>query len=93
MKENNKQNLFQAIADVQRRRILEILKSGELSVAEINEQLDISGATLSHHLTILKQADLVRDRRAGQKRIYTLNTSALEQLLIIFKNLTGNTGE
>jgi len=93
MKEDNKQTLFQAIADVQRRRILEILKTGEQSVAEINQQLDISGATLSHHLSILKQADLVRVRRAGQKRIYTLNTSVLEQLLIMFKNLTENSGE
>lgn len=87
MQEDNKQTLFQAIADTQRRKILDVLKSGEKSVAEINEHIDVSGATLSHHLNILKQADLVRVRRAGQKRIYTLNVSVLEQILIQIKKL------
>lgn len=87
MQEDSQQTLFQAIADTQRRKILDVLKSGEKSVAEINEHIDVSGATLSHHLSILKQAELVRVRRAGQKRIYTLNVSAMEQLLIHFKQL------
>lgn len=87
MQEDSQQTLFQAIADTQRRKILDVLKSGEKSVAEINEHIDVSGATLSHHLSILKQADLVRVRRAGQKRIYTLNVSVLEQLLIQIKKL------
>ncbi len=87
MQVDSKQTLFQAIADTQRRKILDVLKSGEKSVAEINEHIDVSGATLSHHLTILKQADLVRVRRAGQKRIYTLNVSVLEQVLIQIKDL------
>ena len=87
MQEDNKQTLFQAIADTQRRKILDVLKSGEKSVAEINEHIDVSGATLSHHLNILKQADLVRVRRAGQKRIYTLNVSVLEPILIQIKKL------
>lgn len=87
MKENDKQTLFQAIADTQRRKILDVLKTGEKSVSEINDHIDVSGATLSHHLTILKQAGLVRVRRAGQKRIYTLNVSVLEQILIQVKEL------
>ncbi|GAA4808723.1 transcriptional regulator [Marinicella pacifica] len=87
MQEDSQQTLFQAIADTQRRKILDVLKSGEKSVAEINEHIDVSGATLSHHLSILKQADLVRVRRAGQKRIYTLNVSVLEQILIQIKKL------
>ena len=87
MKENDKQTLFQAIADTQRRKILDVLKTGEKSVSEINDHIDVSGATLSHHLTILKQANLVRVRRAGQKRIYTLNVSVLEQILIQVKEL------
>ena len=87
MKENDKQTLFQAIADTQRRKILDVLKAGEQSVAEINDHIDISGATLSHHLNLLKQAELVRVRRAGQKRIYTLNVSVLEQVLIQIKDL------
>ncbi len=79
--------MFAAIADVQRRKILNILKNGELSVAEIKAHFDFSGATLSHHLSILKNAELVRVRRQGQQRIYTLNLSVVEELLLIFNQL------
>lgn len=88
MKETPKQeSLFTAIADVQRRKILNILKKGELSVSDIKSYFDVSGATLSHHLTILKNAELVRVRRKGQQRIYTLNLSVVEELMLIFNQL------
>ena len=78
------ESLFQALADVQRRRILRILKHKEHSVAEIKAHFELSGATLSHHLNVLKQADLVRVRRQGQQRIYTLNLSVVEDMLLMF---------
>ncbi|MCX7554912.1 metalloregulator ArsR/SmtB family transcription factor [Marinicella sp. S1101] len=88
MNESNQQaSLFTAIADVQRRKILAILKEQELSVADIKSHFDFSGATLSHHLSILKKAELVRVRRQGQQRIYTLNLSVAEELLLIMKQL------
>lgn len=88
MKETAKQeSLFTAIADVQRRKILNLLKQGELSVAEIKQSFEFSGATLSHHLSILKNAELVRVRRQGQQRIYTLNLSVLEELMLLMNRL------
>ena len=88
MQETEKhESLFSAIADVQRRKILNILKKGELSVTEIKTHFDLSGATLSHHLNILKNAELVRVRRQGQQRIYTLNLSVVEELMLMFNQL------
>ncbi len=80
-------SLFNAIADIQRRKILNLLKQGELSVAEIKAHFEFSGATLSHHLSVLKSAELVRVRRQGQQRIYTLNLSVLEELLLLMNRL------
>ncbi|MGJ8664690.1 MAG: metalloregulator ArsR/SmtB family transcription factor [Marinicella sp.] len=88
MEETPKQeSLFSAIADVQRRKILNLLKQGEMSVAEIKAHFEFSGATLSHHLSILKNAELVRVRRSGQQRIYTLNLSVLEELMLLMNRL------
>lgn len=84
---NQQESLFTAIADIQRRKIINLLKEGEMSVAEIKEHFDFSGATLSHHLSILKKADLVRVRRKGQQRIYTLNLSVAEELLLLMRQL------
>lgn len=88
MKETPKhESMFTAISDIQRRKILNILKRGEMSVAEIKSHFKFSGATLSHHLNILKNAELVRVRRQGQQRIYTLNLSVVEELLLIFNQI------
>lgn len=90
MQESPKQeSLFTAIADIQRRKVLNLLKQGEMSVAEIKAHFEFSGATLSHHLSILKNAELVRVRRQGQQRIYTLNLSVLEELMLLMNRLLG----
>jgi DNA-binding transcriptional ArsR family regulator len=90
MKDSHQQeSLFYAIADIQRRKILQLLKQGEMSVAEIKAHFDFSGATLSHHLKTLKNAELVRVRRNGQQRIYTLNLSVAEELMLLIKQLLG----
>jgi len=81
------ESLFNAIADIQRRKIIQLLKTGEMSVAEIKENFDFSGATLSHHLSILKKADLVRVTRNGQQRIYTLNMTVAEELMLFINQL------
>lgn len=73
-------NTFSALSDPNRQKILELLKKKEMSVGEILENLDITMATLSHHLDILKRADLVSGRREGQKIIYSLNLSILEEI-------------
>lgn len=73
-------NTFSALSEPNRQKILELLKKREMSVSEILEDLDITMATLSHHLDILKRADLISGRREGQKIIYSLNLSILEEI-------------
>ena len=81
--------VFKALADPNRRRVLEILKEKDMTVGEINDRLAITGATLSHHLDILKRANLVVSEREGQFIRYSLNTSVFEEVLKAFINLLG----
>lgn len=80
---------IQALADANRRKILDLLKKSELPAGDINKKLDITGATLSHHLDVLKRAGLISGRKEGQQVIYSLNLSvfeeAAEQLVKFFK--------
>jgi len=72
---------MRALSDPNRRTVLEVLKEGDMSVGEILQHLDITGASLSHHLNTLKQADLVSSRRDGQQIIYSLNLSVFEEII------------
>ena len=72
--------LFKALADKNRRKILSILKQKDLTVGEIGVYFSFSGATLSHHLDILKQANLIIVEREGQFLRYSLNTSVFEEV-------------
>jgi DNA-binding transcriptional ArsR family regulator len=74
------QSVFEALADPNRRRILEVLKNGEKSVTEISRHFEITGASLSHHLNKLKAADLVLSRRQGQNIYYSLHTTVFEDV-------------
>ncbi|MCH3916611.1 MAG: autorepressor SdpR family transcription factor [Spirochaetia bacterium] len=75
------QDTIRALSDPVRRKVLELLRGGPKSVGEILSDLDITGATLSHHLKILKQAGLVSDTRQGNSLIYELNTSVMEDVM------------
>ncbi|MBT8062677.1 MAG: winged helix-turn-helix transcriptional regulator [Xanthomonadales bacterium] len=81
------ENLFKALADRQRRKILEMLRRGELAAGDIASALELAPATVSHHLAKLKAANLVRTRRAGQQRIYALNVSVVEEALLLIAGL------
>lgn len=72
---------FKALADPTRRRILELLKSGDLTAGELARNFDVSKPTLSHHLATLKAAGLVTDERHGQNIIYSLNTTVMQDLI------------
>ncbi|HBV87413.1 autorepressor SdpR family transcription factor [Desulfosporosinus sp.] len=90
------QETFKALSDNTRRQILRYLKERDLSAGEIAEKFNMSKPSISHHLTILKQADLVSDRRQGQSIIYSLNTSVFEELvgvLMEFISKTPNSDE
>lgn len=71
---------FAALSDPNRQKILDLLKKRDLSVGDIGKGLNITMATLSHHLDILKRADLVSGRREGQQIIYSLNLSVMEEI-------------
>lgn len=81
---------LKALDDPIRREILGLLKKGRLSAGEIAEQFDVTGAAISRHLAILKEADLVRDTREGKYIYYELNTSVLEEVLVWIADLKGN---
>ncbi len=71
---------LQALSDPTRRRILEMLKKKDLPAGEIGKNFSISPPSLSHHLNVLKQADLVTSQRQGQEIIYSLNLSVFEEI-------------
>jgi DNA-binding transcriptional ArsR family regulator len=72
---------FRALADPTRREILRLLRRGEQSAGELADHFGISKPSMSHHFAVLKQADLVATRRAGQQIYYSLNTTVVEDLL------------
>ncbi|WP_124059050.1 autorepressor SdpR family transcription factor [Vaginisenegalia massiliensis] len=75
------QLVFKALSDPTRRQILDLLRPGKLTAGEIVEQFESSGATISKHLSILKQADLVVDTKEGKYVYYELNTSVMESAI------------
>jgi DNA-binding transcriptional ArsR family regulator len=79
-------NVFKALADQTRRDILTELSGGSRTAGELAEKLSVSASALSFHLSVLKAADLVVDRRKGQHIEYTLNTSVVEDLLHFIAN-------
>ena len=83
------QNTIKALSDPSRREILELLKSGRLSAGEIAEKFPVSGAAVSKHLSVLKDADLIRDTREGKFIFYELNTSVLEEVMLWLAQLKG----
>ena len=83
------QNTIKALSDPIRREILELLKSGRLPAGEIASKFSVSGAAISKHLSVLKDADLIRDTREGKFIFYELNTSVLEEVLLWISSLKG----
>ena len=83
------QNTLKALADPIRREILNLLKSGPLSAGEIVDHFSVTGASISRHLSVLKEADLIRDRREGKFIYYELNASVLEEIMLWITDLNG----
>jgi len=80
-------SLFKALADGSRRKILMLLKEREMSVSDLQQHFQMTQASLSHHLDILKRANLVRNRREGQFIFYEINTSVFEEAATILYEL------
>lgn len=83
------QQTMKALADPIRREILNLLKRGRLSAGEITHHFPVTAASISRHLSVLKEADLVRDTREGQFIFYELNTSVLEEIMLWITALNG----
>lgn len=83
------QQTLRALADPVRREILNLLKAGRLSAGEITEHFDITAAAISRHLSVLKEADLIRDERQGKFIYYELNASVLEEIMLWITDLKG----
>ena len=75
------QEAYKAIADPTRRRILKYLRGGERTAGELAEYVGVGRTALSHHLMVLKLADLVCVERRGQFQVYSLNTTVFQDLL------------
>jgi ArsR family transcriptional regulator, arsenate/arsenite/antimonite-responsive transcriptional repressor len=80
-------NVFKAIADPQRRKILKLLQAGSRTAGQIAAEFAITKGSLSYHFNILKDADLIRSERRGQEQVYSLNTSVLEDLAVLVLGL------
>ena len=80
---------FKALSDPARRKILELLKNGRLSAGEIAGHFDMTQATVSYHLKILKKADLIRETREKNFIFYELNLTVLEELMVWLSDLKG----
>ena len=79
---------FKALADPTRRRILELLRSADLTAGELADHFDMTKPSISHHLNTLKAAGLVDVEREGQSIVYSLNTSVLQNLMSWFYTFT-----
>ena len=83
------QNTLKALSDPIRREILNLLKKGRMSAGDIADRFDVTGASVSRHLAVLKEADLIRDKREGKFIYYELNASVLEEIMLWIADLKG----
>ena len=83
------QHTLKALSDPIRRDILNLLKQGRLSAGEISGHFSVTDASISRHLSVLKEADLIRDTREGKFIFYELNASVLEEILLWVRDLKG----
>lgn len=83
------QHTLRALSDPIRREILNLLKNGRMSAGDISERFEVTGASISRHLSVLKDADLIRDKREGKFIYYELNASVLEEIMLWIVDLKG----
>ena len=80
---------LKALSDPVRREILNLLKAGRLSAGDIADRFPVTAAAVSRHLSVLKEADLIRDTREGKFIYYDINTSVLEEVMLWMRDLKG----
>ena len=83
------QKTLRALADPTRRKILNLLKNGRMSAGEITDCFSVTAASISRHLSVLKEADLIRDSREGKFIYYEVNACVLEEIMLWLTDLKG----
>jgi ArsR family transcriptional regulator, arsenate/arsenite/antimonite-responsive transcriptional repressor len=83
------QEIFKALADPSRRKILKLLQEGSKTAGELAEAFTVTNASMSHHFNVLKAADLVRCERRGQQQVYSLNTTVFEDAAALIFEVFG----
>jgi DNA-binding transcriptional ArsR family regulator len=90
---SSRNDWFKAIADPTRRQILHLLfKHGEMTAGELTQHFDMSKPLMSHHFTVLKDAEMVTTRRDGKQIFYALNTTVIQDLVRMVLDLYTNDG-
>ena len=84
---------FKALSDPARREILLMLKNGKMSAGEISSHFDMTGATVSYHLSVLKKADLIFETKQKNFVFYELNTSVFEEIMLWFAQFKGENSD
>lgn len=84
---------FKALSDPVRREVLTILKDGRMSAGEIGSHFDMTGATISYHLSILKKSGLIFETKEKNYIYYTLNTSVVEEVMLWLSELKGGSSD
>ena len=84
------QHTLKALSDPIRREILNLLKKGRMPAGEITAHFSVSAPAISRHLSVLKEADLIRDTREGKFIFYEINTSVLEETMLWLADLKGD---
>ncbi len=86
-------DVFKALSDPTRRKILELLANRDMTAGEIADCFQISKPSVSHHLSILKNSGMVLDERQGQNILYSLNTTVFQDLMKWFLDITNKQDE
>lgn len=82
--------VFKALSDPTRREVLRLLSHGERTAGELAERFEMTKPSMSHHFSVLKEADLIRSRREGQQVYYSLNTTVVEDIVTLIWDLFGS---
>ena len=85
----NEKDPFKALADPTRREILALLRQGEMTAGELAEKFDMTKPSMSHHFSVLKEADLITSRREAQQIWYAINTTVVQDLIGWAMDLVG----
>nr|WP_132767288.1 autorepressor SdpR family transcription factor [Tepidibacillus fermentans] len=84
---------FKALSDPTRRKIIQLLNKGPMTAGEIADHFNMTKPSISHHLNLLKQADMIRDEKRGQFVIYELNTTVFQDIINWFIDFTNKKEE